>query len=252
MQEKNKIKIVDEMVLADAQKITTRISRRGWVLGGFVVFLVLVALAVLMRQNLRLRNDLLVSQKKSQNTPAVKAEEIEQANKELVTAVGRLLVLPTDESPTIATVTDLAKLQDQPFFANALVGDRVLIYANAKKAILYRESENKVIELAPLNIGTQENPQKLNLEIRNGSGKNGLAVEFKNRLSAKSEFNVFRLSNAKALYPKTQIIILDKTVSENLLSELKQLSDGAVVYALPQGEAISLAQVVLILGQDSN
>ncbi len=63
-------------------------------------------------------------------------------------------MLPQDEQPTIATVTDLAKLQGQPFFANAQVGDKVLIYSRAGKVILYRPGENKIIELAPINIST--------------------------------------------------------------------------------------------------
>lgn len=74
----------------------------------------------------------------------------------LVDEVGKLIVLPQDESPTIATVTDLEKLKSQPFFANAQIGDKVLIYARAQKAILYRPDQNKIIELAPLNTEIQQ------------------------------------------------------------------------------------------------
>lgn len=69
---------------------------------------------------------------------------------QLINKVGNLIILPTDEQPTVATVSDLAKLKDQPFFANAQIGDKVLIYTQARKAILYRPSTNKIIELAPL------------------------------------------------------------------------------------------------------
>jgi hypothetical protein len=71
----------------------------------------------------------------------------------LIAKVGQLILLPTNENPTIATVADLSKLQGQPFFAQAQVGDKVLIYTNAKKAILYRPSTNKIIEIAPINLG---------------------------------------------------------------------------------------------------
>jgi hypothetical protein len=76
-----------------------------------------------------------------------------QETQDLISKVSLLVVLPQDEQPTVATVTDLSKLQDQPFFANARLGDKVLIYTNAKKAILYRPGENKIIEIAPLNLG---------------------------------------------------------------------------------------------------
>jgi len=74
-----------------------------------------------------------------------------------VEAVGKLIVLPVNETPTIATVANLDQIKNQPFFANAKVGDKVLIYAKAKKAILYDPSLNKIIELAPLDVGTMLN-----------------------------------------------------------------------------------------------
>ena len=78
---------------------------------------------------------------------------------DLVNRVGKLVELPTGQSPTIATVTDISKLQGQAFFANAQNGDKVLIYTQAKKAVLYRPSSNKVIEIAPLNIGSNQAAQ---------------------------------------------------------------------------------------------
>jgi hypothetical protein len=71
----------------------------------------------------------------------------------LIDKVGKLIVLPSNEDPTIATVTDLSKLKEQVFFANAKEGDKVLIYTNAKKAILYNPTDNKIVEVAPVNIG---------------------------------------------------------------------------------------------------
>src|SRR5690242_11401091 len=49
----------------------------------------------------------------------------ESANK-TVESVAKLIDLPS-ETPTIATVSDISKLKDQPFFANAKNGDVVLI-----------------------------------------------------------------------------------------------------------------------------
>jgi hypothetical protein len=72
---------------------------------------------------------------------------------ELLAQVGKLIVLPEDETPTVATVSDPEKLQSQPFFAKAKKGDKVLIFTNAKKAILYDPQNNKIVEVAPINIG---------------------------------------------------------------------------------------------------
>ena len=68
---------------------------------------------------------------------------------QVVSRVGNMMLLP-DETPTIATVTDLNKLQGQKFFAHAEKGDIVLMYAKAQKAILYSPSQNKIIEVAPI------------------------------------------------------------------------------------------------------
>ncbi len=85
----------------------------------------------------------------------VVVQQAEDEIKTILAAVGKLIVLPKGETPTVATVADPSQLRDQPFFANAKKGDRVLIYSDARKAILYSESQNKIVEVAPINF---ENP----------------------------------------------------------------------------------------------
>ncbi len=70
---------------------------------------------------------------------------------EMVSAVGMLMILPA-ETPSVATVTDLAPLESQAFFANAQVGDVLLMFPQARKAVLYRPAANKLIEVAPLTL----------------------------------------------------------------------------------------------------
>lgn len=70
----------------------------------------------------------------------------------LIDDISRLMVLPTGEDPTIATVTDKDKLSSQVFFKDAQNGDKLLAYTVAKKAILYRPSDKKIINIAPFNL----------------------------------------------------------------------------------------------------
>jgi len=70
----------------------------------------------------------------------------------LVEKVGKLIILPTDEVPTIATVSNLEALKGQAFFVGAKNGDKVLIYTKAQKAVLYDPILNKIVNVAPLNI----------------------------------------------------------------------------------------------------
>jgi hypothetical protein len=76
-----------------------------------------------------------------------------------VLEVGKVIVLPTDEMPTLATVADPSKLAGQPFFASAMKGDVVLIYSISKKAILWRPSTKQVVEVSALNPGTSASGQ---------------------------------------------------------------------------------------------
>ena len=86
-----------------------------------------------------------------QNPEKISQQEVMR----LVSLIGRHLILPEGETPTIATVTDPDRLKGKPFFAHAKQGDKVLIYATAKKAILYDPAADRIVEVAPLTIGGQ-------------------------------------------------------------------------------------------------
>lgn len=72
--------------------------------------------------------------------------------RKIVAAVGKLMELPTGEEPTVATVTNVEQLRSQDFFKRAQNGDNVIIYEKAGKAILYRSSVNKIIDVSPVQI----------------------------------------------------------------------------------------------------
>jgi len=88
------------------------------------------------------------------NDPQLAAKKEIQA---VVSVVSKLMVLP-QEDPTIATISDKEKLKDQPFFTNAVNGDKLLIYTKAQKAIIYRPSTNMIIEAGPLVMGAEKLP----------------------------------------------------------------------------------------------
>jgi len=72
-----------------------------------------------------------------------------------VNQVSKLFLLPTGEQPTLAIVNDASKYNNVAFFKNAANGDRLLVYAQAHEAILYRPSINKIIAVAPLSVNAQ-------------------------------------------------------------------------------------------------
>jgi len=112
-----------------------------------VVFIILVILAV---AGIAGSGYLYRRVRALENPDAIAQQQV----KDTVADVSKVLVLPTDETPTLATVADPEKLKDQPFFAHAQAGDVVLIYSNAKRAILWRPSTKQVVEVSPLNTPT--------------------------------------------------------------------------------------------------
>lgn len=80
--------------------------------------------------------------------------------KEITEKLGKIYDLPKDEEPTVATVLDKEKLKDQPFFARAENGDKVVIFTKSQLAILFRVSQNKIITVAPVALDQPANNEE--------------------------------------------------------------------------------------------
>lgn len=105
---------------------------------GIVVGLVLLTLVgtALFIQNKQRREDLT-------NVDVVKAR------------VARHYVLPSNEQPALATITDRNKLTSA-FLKKAQNGDKVLIYQTNQIAIIYRPSIDRIIAVGPVAIDTPQ------------------------------------------------------------------------------------------------
>ena len=176
----------------------------------------------------------------------------------LLAQVKKLIALP-DEVPTVATVSDIEKLADQPFFVNAQNGDKVLIFTNAKKAILYRPSAGLIIDVAPITIGQSATPsgqaagvqtQPVTVVLRNGTSVAGLTTRYEEELKQKApQLVVVDRENAKKQsYTKT-LLVDAKGTNATEASELAQTL-GLSVAAIPAGEATPAADFLIILGSD--
>jgi predicted negative regulator of RcsB-dependent stress response len=119
-----------------------------------VVIAILVAAAAVALYYMNRYQDSKLQIEKLSSQLADPAQVAKAERDKLVSQVSKLTDLPQGETPTIATVTDAAKLKNQDFFVNAENGDKLLIYTKAKKAYLYRPSTNKVINIAPINLGS--------------------------------------------------------------------------------------------------
>jgi len=92
---------------------------------------------------------------RSLKSPEAQLELAEAKNQKIVEDVRAIILVP-EEDPTIATVVDPDKLREQNavFYENAAADDVLLIYPD--KAIIYREREGRIINVAPVTIAPTE------------------------------------------------------------------------------------------------
>lgn len=191
----------------------------------------------------------------------------------LIKKVGLLIELP-DETPTVATVSDVEKLRGQVFFTRAQNGDRVLVFKESKKAILYDPVNNKIREVGPVEItaptptGTQGQTQGVSdskvptilkaatVALLNGTSTENLASEAETSLvSARANTKVIgRAFAVKRDYPET--IVVDISGGKNEEAAAAARVFNARVIALPPEEQPVVnsletrPDIVIILGAD--
>jgi uncharacterized protein YoxC len=162
--------------------------------------------------------------------------QVAQAEIDAVVAnVSKIIDLPKDETPTLATVQDKDKLKDQPFFAQAQNGDKILIYTKSKKAIIYRPKDNILVNVGPIVIDPKSLPQ---LAIVDAGGDVNGAVK---KLSDKFTDNVAIASSSSAKNKNSvkQTVVLDVTgKSGDLASQIAQELGGTVSNVYPTGETV--------------
>lgn len=73
-----------------------------------------------------------------QNDPKVVADRVAQH-----------IILP-DEEPSVTTVEKASELSSQAFFSEVKDGDKILIYARSARIIIYRPSENILVNVGPI------------------------------------------------------------------------------------------------------
>lgn len=174
------------------------------------------------------------------NNPSVASDE---EVKSLTAQVKKLMDLP-DERPTIITVVDKERVKDQLFFARSENGDKVLVYTEAKKAIMYRPSTSKIIEVGPVEIRPN---QTFKATLLNAASDSAALSNIQSILKDKVNNLELALSgDAKAKsYTKNLVIDVkgDKGVEAGQIAEII----GGEVSSLPSNETKPDADFLIIV-----
>lgn len=211
------------------------------------------------------------------NTTSIKeAKEIENLTKE----ISETFLLPEGEVPTLATVTDKEKLAGQPFFQKSENGDKVLIYSQSGRAVLYRPSMKKIVDITTVNVNPQTaqntpvtetttpgsptipanpnteiaaggaNPDTLKVALYNGSGAVGVTNEMeKELLKFYPKATAVVKETAASEYDDT--LVIDLTGKSPVLTESLSFALKGKVAVFPEGEKKPEgADVLVIVGKD--
>lgn len=114
-----------------------------------LVVLAVLAVGVLVWQYMDARAEL-----KRYNDPAA---AVAKESEDTVSEVGKVMVLPTGEQPIPALVKDEAKFADNPVFEGVKNGDKLLIYQEKRKVIIYRPSTKQIVNVITI-AANQEVP----------------------------------------------------------------------------------------------
>lgn len=198
-----------------------------------------------------------------------------QELKDVMGKVSRHIMLPESESPTLATVSDVEKLRNQAFFLKAENGDKVLVFTEARKAILYRPRVDKIIEVSPITVDgstgeqlntslnspsnnptkplptqTPQTSQTLRIEIRNATLQPELTSILRTNLATQAgDVEVTAAGNATKNLERTTIVAINPSKQSDI--QKIALSLGAEytteLFEVEQG---STADAIIFIGND--
>lgn len=161
------------------------------------------------------------------------------ANQRLISAVSQRAVIPADEIPSISTVVDESKI-DQQFLKNARKGDKVLLYFQSGQAVVYRPSTGQIVNMGPLDA------PKSRVFIRSGAANADTAAITEQITKLQDYTIVSSDTSPQPNYTSTQVIDVSGNrpdVARRLASDLH-----AKVTDLPAGETRPDADVLIIVG----
>jgi flagellar basal body-associated protein FliL len=90
------------------------------------------------------------AEKVESDPTSVQKEKNQEETERVLAALKLILTITETDAPTVARVEDPAKLQtsNPEFYKNVQTGDYLVIFP--KRAIIFRESSNQIINIAPI------------------------------------------------------------------------------------------------------
>jgi hypothetical protein len=190
----------------------------------------------------------------------------------VVSRISKFMVVPEGERPSVVVLKDTASLaQQQAFYKDAKDGDILIVYST--RAIIYDAKANKLVSVSPIAqntatpvptpgtvasgsaqvtpTATPPAPEKVTLEVRNGTTTTGLAGKTASDLKTKfSWITATKAADAaKSSYTATVLVDMSGGKNPGAIAALEQYFSVKAVTALPTGEATSTSNILVIVGK---
>lgn len=165
--------------------------------------------------------------------------------------VGKLMLLPSDEEPTLAQVKDRRQLKDPYLVEKAVDGDQILIYTKNGIVIIYRPSLNKIAAVGSVFADPAlPEAQGTSLTVLNGSNNDAKTLKIIEEV--KTAYPGLKVTNggntSRHDFPNT--IVIDNTnQKDNLVDALVDVIKGKRG-VVPLGESKSETDLMIIVGKD--
>lgn len=223
-------------------------------------------------------------QQASSSTPDDITETQEESQEEIdkiVEKVGRLILLPEGETPTLVTIDDKDSITENlVFFRDAENGDKVLVYRQAKLAFLYRPSADKLINASSVNVTSGEDAdgtsadgsaadssgatssadldsaltaeQTFRLAVRNSTSQSGLASSFRSQLLTDfaNRFSEVVSGDATGQETLSKSLLIVKNDQAAALADELSTQYSLDIGSLPAGEGEFDQDLMIVLGND--
>lgn len=244
-QETQEVK-VDNSVKANPRG--NREGRGGLVIKGFSATLLIILFIVLLVGAGVVGYLFYQEKQKPDNSVELADYEVQQMKSE----IGKLILLPSDQEPTVATIVDIEKLKETnpTFYKNASNGDKILVYTD--KAILYDPDNNIILDVAPIVTDPSSQTASLSIEVRDASVQMDLEEISAEVGKVGSQFVIASKSESALTSANgIEIFVVSNDQTKLQMAQALATSMGAqVIETLPQGERAPATgvDVVIIYG----
>ena len=167
------------------------------------------------------------------------------------TKVGKLILLPTNEEPTLAEVTDNKTIKDAVLAKSSKNGDQILFYTKSRLVVVYRPSINKIVLAGDLFADpAYSEADGATIIVMNGNNDDsktqGIIADIK-RIYPNSVVS-FGGKTVRSDFPKT-IVIDNTSKKDNFRAALIQDIKGNLG-VVPLSETKTDSDIMIIVGKD--